>query len=152
MSERQVMATGLVAARSIGPWGTAARVAGGVAALIGAALIGIDVLDALLGLVLFPAAVVGVLLLRGGDAPPLRLTGAAGCCLNGALGVAAFVFLPAAMLLFVGTAMLVAAARGNGGCELFAVSNWLRGRDDQIACPVFSPIDAAEARARRASR
>jgi hypothetical protein len=135
-------------ARGIGPWGTVARIGGGGAALIGAALIGIDALDALLGLVVMPLAISGLLALRGREAAPLRLTGADGYCLNCALGVVGFIFVPVAMLLFVGTALLLAAARGYGGCELFAVSNWLRGRDDQIACPVFSPIDAAESRTR----
>jgi len=146
------MATRLDTAREIGPWGTAARVFGGGAALIGAASIGIDTFDALLGLVLFPLVSIGLLLLRGGDAPPLRLAGAEWCCLNGAVGVVMFVFVPVAALLFIGSTMLLAAARGYGGCELFAVSNWLRRRDDQIACPVFSPIDATESRARQATR
>jgi hypothetical protein len=41
--------------------------------------------------------------------------------------------------------MLVAAASRNGGCEVTAVSNWLRGRDDQLGCPVFAPLDALDA-------
>jgi hypothetical protein len=134
--------------RQIGRWGTAARIVGGAAMLTGAALIGVEMLDALLGLVVFPLAVLAVLRLRGADAAPLRLTGSEGYCLNCLVGVAAFVFLPAAALLFVGASTLVAAARGDAGCEVFAVSNWLRRRDDRIACPVFSPIDAAERRAR----
>jgi len=36
--------------------------------------------------------------------------------------------------------------RGNGGCEVLAVSNWLLGRDDQVGCLIFSPLDALEAR------
>jgi hypothetical protein len=142
------MATRFDSTRSIGPWGTAVRIVGGVAMLTGAALIGVGIFDALLGLVVFPLAVLAVLRLRGADAAPLRLTGPEGYCLNCVVGVAAFVFVPAAALLFVGTSTLVTAARGDAGCEMFVVSNWLRRRNDQIACPVFSPIDAAERRAR----
>ena len=34
------------------------------------------------------------------------------------------------------------------------LSNWILGRDDQIGCPLFSPIDEAEVRlnARRSAR
>jgi hypothetical protein len=134
-------------ARRIGRWGTAARVVAGAALLAGAAVLGIDVLDALLGLVVFPLAVSAVLALRGWDAPPLRLTGPAACCFVCALGAAGYIFVPEAAFLFLGTGMLIAGARGDVGCELFAVSNLLRRREDQIACPVFDPIDAAERRA-----
>ena len=56
--------------------------------------------------------------------------------------------------LFSGTSMAVAGVRGDGGCERIAVSNWLWRGDDQIACPVFHPVDVAEAHAthREASR
>lgn len=141
------MPAGPATARRIGPWGTAARVVVGAAMVAGAAVLGIDALDALLGLVAFPLGVSAVLSLRGRDAPPLRLTGPAACCLVCALGAAGFIVVPVAALLFFGTGMLVAAMRGDAGCELSAVSNWLRRRDDQIACPVFDPIDAAERRA-----
>jgi hypothetical protein len=142
------MATRLDGTRQIGRWGTAARIVGGVAMLTGAALNGVGIPDALLGLVVFPLAVLAVLRLRGADAAPLQLTGPEGYCLNCVVGVAAFVFVPVAALLFVGASMLLAGAHGEAGCEMFVVSNWLRRRDDRIACPVFSPIDAAERRAR----
>ena len=35
---------------------------------------------------------------------------------------------------------------GNAGCEVLAVSSWLLGRDDQIGCLLFWPIDHAERR------
>jgi hypothetical protein len=123
-----------------------ARVVVGAAMLAGAVAIGISALDAVLGLLAFPFAVSAVVLLRRRDAPPVRLTGAGGCCLNCAIGAAAFIALPVAALLFYGASMLVAAVRGYAGCELFAVSNWVWRRDDQIACPVFHPVDVAEAR------
>jgi hypothetical protein len=53
---------------------------------------------------------------------------------------------PEAAALFYGSMALVAALQGNGGCEITAVSNWLRGRDDQIGCPMFAPFDALDAR------
>jgi hypothetical protein len=49
-----------------------------------------------------------------------------------------------AALIFYGTTMLVAAGRGYAGCEVLAVSNWLLGRDDQVGCLLFEPIDRLE--------
>jgi hypothetical protein len=43
--------------------------------------------------------------------------------------------------LFYGATLLVAAWRGKPGCEATVISNWLLSRDDQIGCPLFSPID-----------
>jgi hypothetical protein len=54
-------------------------------------------------------------------------------------------------LIFYGASMLLAAARGYAGCEVLAIQNWVTRRDDRMACPVFSPIDAAEASQRRVS-
>ena len=56
-----------------------------------------------------------------------------------------------AAVVFFGASMLLAAGRGYAGCELFAVSNWLLRRDDQLGCIVFAPVDLAEARLRRSS-
>lgn len=42
--------------------------------------------------------------------------------------------------------MLLAAARGYGGCEVLAISNWILRRDDQIGCLVLSPVDGYERR------
>jgi hypothetical protein len=117
--------------------------------LTGAVAIGIGALDAVLALLAFAFTVSAVVPLRRRDAPPVRLTGAGGCCLNFAIGAAAFIVFPVAALLFYGASMLVAAVRGYAGCELFAVSNWIWRRDDQIACPVFHPVDVAEARAQQ---
>ena len=54
-----------------------------------------------------------------------------------------------ATLLFVGSSMILAALRGYAGCEFLALSNWLLRRHDQIACAVFTPIDALEQRGPR---
>jgi hypothetical protein len=115
--------------------------------IVAAVFIGIGALDALLGLVAFPLAVSSFVLMRGRTARPLRLTGPEVHCLNSAMIAAAFILVPVAALLFYGASLLVSAAQGYGGCELFAVSNWLWRRDDQIACPVFHYLDLAERRA-----
>ena len=136
------------AERSIGRWGTLARLAAGAALLATAFVLGIGWEDTAIGLVGFPAAVMLVLAIRGRSAAPLRFYGSAGHLINGAIVVAAFVFLTSAALLFYGASMLLAGTRGYAGCEVFALSNWLWHRDDQIACAIFSPIDAIEGRAR----
>ncbi len=51
-----------------------------------------------------------------------------------------------ATIIFIGCSLLLAALRGSGGCEFLAVSNWLLGRSDQMACGVFTPIDDLEQR------
>ena len=133
--------------RSIGRWGTLARLVVGAALLATAFALGVGWDDAAIGLVGFPAAVMLVLAIRGRSAVPLRFYGSAGHLINGAIVVAAFVLLTPAALLFYGASMLFAGARGYAGCEVFALSNWLWRRDDQIACAIFSPIDAIEGRA-----
>jgi len=55
-------------------------------------------------------------------------------------------------MIFYCASMLLAAARGYGGCEVLAVSNWLLRRDDQIGCLVFAPVDALERRHDRRRR
>jgi len=54
-----------------------------------------------------------------------------------------------AVLLFVGSSMVLAGLRGYAGCEMLALSNWLLRRSDQIACAVFTPIDYLEQRSSR---
>lgn len=132
--------------RQIGPLGTAGRVVVGVVLLGAAGAGGVGWLDALVGLGLANALVGAVPVLRGPGAPPLRLTGPGGHLLNAALSAGFFVVWPAAALLFIGSALLVAAARGFAACEILAVSNLVRRRDDRIGCPVFAPLDWAEER------
>jgi hypothetical protein len=79
---------------------------------------------------------------------PVRFTGSAGTTAN-CLVIVALALNPytaGGASLFYGTTLLVAAWRGQPGCEGTVVSNWVLGRDDQLGCPVFSPIDEAEAR------
>ena len=135
---------GEATSRQIGPWGTAARIAVGASFIGLAAFVGAHWRDVALGLVLFPAAVVAALALRGRDAAPLRLASPWAHCANIAVFVLLVQWEPAATLLFYGTSMLIAAWRGMGACELFAVSNAVRHRDDQLGCPLFLPVDAFE--------
>jgi hypothetical protein len=45
--------------------------------------------------------------------------------------------------------MLVAALSGNGGCEITAISNLLRTRDDQIGYHQFTPADTFDGQRQR---
>ena len=138
---------------SLAPIGALARVTVG-AAFIFLALLWNDPswTDAFVGLVVMPHVVTGALALRARHAQrPLRATGPLGHIANAAVCVPLFAH-PATVgsaLLFYGASMLVAAAQRTGGCELTAISNAALGRDDQVGCMLFAPIDLAEARLRR---
>lgn len=144
---------------SIGPVGTLARAGVGLA-FVGLALFWRDPvwLDAVLGLVIAPALVLGAMSWRARRSPqPLRATGPVGHAANLAIVIPLFA-VPAtagAAFLFYGASMLLAAARRNGGCEVTAFSNAALGRDDQVGCALFAPVDLAEdgfaARRRRPS-
>ncbi|MGH9212727.1 MAG: hypothetical protein ACRD2C_18965 [Acidimicrobiales bacterium] len=127
--------------RQIGTLATAARVVGGTAMLAAALLSGIKLLDILVGIVAANAIVLVTLAARGASAPPLRLTGPFSHVVNIALVIAFLNLLPVPAMLFYGSASLLAAARGYGACEMFAVANWLRHRDDQFGCPFYLPFD-----------
>jgi hypothetical protein len=139
--------------RRIGPLGTTARV---VVALLLLASVTWGHLDRgfhphawLLGLVGFPALVVAGQWLRARRRPtPLRATGPAAHALNLAVFLVLWLWEPTsdAALLFYGASMLLAAQRGYAGCEVLAVSNWLLGRDDQVGCTLFWPLDRQERR------
>jgi hypothetical protein len=130
--------------REIGPWGTIARVIVGVILLVFAAVDDFSAPMLLLGFVVLPGAFMLGLALRGADAPSLRLETPIWHFVNIAIGLVLLRTVPTAAELFLGVSMLVAAWRGIGACEIFAISNWLRGRDDRLGCPVFLPIDALE--------
>jgi hypothetical protein len=140
--------------RRIGPAGTALRliVAAAMVYLAGA----MDGLpwsvawyDPALGLVALPALTILLgLAARRYARRPLRFTGPAGHAVNCVVIVALVVnpYTGGAAALFYAATLLVAAWRGQPGCEVTVVSNWLLRRDDQIGCPLFAPIDASEAR------
>ncbi len=102
-----------------------------------------------LGLVVFPTALLlfQAMRLRFTN-ETLNATVGLGFCLNLAVGAVLYSipFTRDAMLLFYGSSLLLAAARGYAGCESLAITNWLLRRDDQVGCVVFSPLDAVEAR------
>ena len=153
--------------REIGPIGTAGRVAGG-ALLIAVPILREDSLrawDLAFAVIVLPviAAVTAALTravyqrvapeVLAGDRSAWSLPSLA--VLGLVLGIAtALTFVtPAnepAIWLFFGVSMLVAAARGQAGCEVVALPNAIGALDERIACILYGPIDAAEAR--RATR
>jgi hypothetical protein len=44
--------------------------------------------------------------------------------------------------------ILIATWRGQPGCENTVISNLILRRDDEVGCPLFAPIDMAEAKHR----
>jgi hypothetical protein len=143
--------------RRIGPLATGLRVtvAVGLLYLAGGAdglSWGVEWYDPVLGLVVLPGLTLLLgLAARHYTAKPLRFTGTAGHALNCVVIVAlvANPYTGGAATLFYATTLLVATWRGRPGCEITVLSNWILGRDDQVGCPVFAPIDALEARQRR---
>ena len=150
------MDAGSARGRGIGAAGTASR------ALVGAALLylaggagglswGIAWYDAAIGLIALPAVMVAVgLAARRHARGPVRFTGPLAICLNCAVIVVLVAnrFTGPGAELFYGVTLLVAAWRGQPGCEATVLSNAVLRRDDQIGCPLFSPLDAWEARHR----
>jgi hypothetical protein len=150
--------------REIGPAGTLSRViAGTVAIMVPVALEGIGWWDvpALLAAPLIATAAASLISrsFRSADGDARTELGAicspAGCVLLGVLVASAFAlgeWTPAhgdvVLWGFLGASMLLAAVRGDGGCEVLAFPNAITGRRDRIGCLLFGPIDAAEARHR----
>jgi len=143
--------------RRIGPVGTAVRVAGGLGLLYLAG--GVDGLswnvqwyDPIIGLGVLPTIMLAVgLVARRRRSGPLRLTGPTWTCLHCAVIVAlvANPYTGGGAALFYGATMLIAAWRGQPGCEITVIPNVILRRDDQIGCPTLSLVDEAEARVRR---
>lgn len=147
--------------RWIGPIGTTTRlvVAAGLLylAFFDGTSWGFEWYDAAVGVGVLPAAGLAFgLAARRYASGPVRFMGSAGttanCLLLVALGVNPYTAGGAA--LFYGATLLLATWRDQPGCEGTVLSNALLGRDDQIGCPLFSPIDEAETRlaARTAAR
>jgi hypothetical protein len=153
---------GLAPIRRIGPVGTATRVAGGLAAIaLPVALHGITWWDLGAALVVLPliaalaAATTSAALARyGADRPWPRaaeswLRSTLALALSLGIGIAVTFVSPVdgtAIWLFIGLSLLIAALRGDAGCEVIAIPNALAGRRDPIGCVIYAPIDAAEAR------
>jgi hypothetical protein len=139
--------------RRIGPIGTTTRLLGAAGllylAFFDGASWGLDWYDAAVGLGVLPAAAVAFGLgARRYARGPVRFTGSTGKTANCLLlvGLAVNPYTAGGAALFYGTTLLAAASRGQPGCEATVLSNWILGRDDQVGCPLFSPIDEAEAR------
>jgi hypothetical protein len=143
-----------IKARRIGPIGTATRLlaAGGLLylALFDGMSWGLEWYDAAVGLAILPAAAVAFgLAARRYASGPVRFTGSAGTTANCVVIVALLLnpYTAGGTALFYGLTLVVAAWRALPGCEVTVLPNLILGRDDQVGCPVFSPIDHAEARA-----
>jgi hypothetical protein len=144
--------------REIGPVGTALRVAGGLGLLYlavgagGPSAWGAEWYDPVIGFVALPEITVLLgLAARRFARQPVRFDGPLSVALN-VIVIVALVANPytgGGATLFYGATLLVAAWRGQAGCEVTVLPNLALGRDDQIGCPTFSPIDAAEAHLRR---
>jgi hypothetical protein len=143
--------------RRIGPIGTTARVLVGLALIyVSGAWGGLDWSverhDLVVGLVALPAISLslGLAARRFADGP-VRFDGPLGMALNCVVIVALIAndYTGGGATLFYGATLLVAAWRGLPGCEATVLPNLVLGRDDQIGCPTFTPIDQAESRLRR---
>lgn len=148
--------------RDIGPVGTAVRLLVG-GALLGAILSGelatarqLEPITWLLGLLGLPTVVLvwHVWRIRR-DPAPFVDTGPLTFVLSLALPFALYFlgwdvrplwFTSDATMLFIGGSLLLAALRGSAGCEFLALSNWVLHRRDQLACAVFTPLDALDQR------
>jgi hypothetical protein len=139
--------------RRIGPIGTVTRLlaAGGLLylAFFDGTSWGLEWYDAAVGLGVLPAAVIafglGARRYAGG---PVRFTGSAGTTANCLvlIGLGVNPYTAGGAALFYGATLVVAAWRALPGCEATVLPNLILGRDDQVGCPIFSPIDEAEAR------
>jgi hypothetical protein len=144
--------------RGIGPIGTALRVVTGVGLLYLAVEPGessgwgVEWYQPVVGFVALPAIALLVgLAARRFAGGPVRFTGPLGVAANLVVlvALASNAYTGGGAALFYGAALLVAAWRGQAGCEATVLPNLVLGRDDQIGCPTFSPIDAVEDHLRR---
>jgi len=158
--------------RQIGTIGTISRailgflflfglgIPGGVTTVHGQYQYRFDVISVILGAVVFPAAVLAWhwWAVRR-HSTPLRATGTVATTINLLVLLALFLIpfyaprlyaISTGAAVFYGASMLLAAVRGKAGCEVTAISNWILSRDDQVGCPVFTPIDSLERRPKTA--
>ena len=152
--------------RQIGTIGTTARIVigatllssgllgGRVEVMHGQVRTGFEPLSVAIGVVAFPAVLLAWQWLRARrTSTRYEATGPLGTTINIVVFIALLLtpayarglsFTRDAALVFYGASMLLAAARGYGGCEVLAISNWILRRDDQVGCLVLSPIDGFE--------
>jgi hypothetical protein len=137
--------------REIGPVGTALRV---VVAFLLLYIAGADDgswqvnwYEPIIGFVVLPGVMIGAgLVARRVSDGPVHFMGWAGHLANLAIIVVLIAnpYTASGATLFYGTTMLVAAWRGQRGCEGTVISNLVLRRDDQIGCPLFAPFDELE--------
>jgi hypothetical protein len=143
--------------RAIGRLGAGARVLVGVALLAGGIIAGggwISWWQLALGIVGMPGVLIAAQATRlAFTKRTLSQTSHLATCFNCA-AVAGLLTLSQtrdATLVFLGGSMVLAAARGYGGCETLAIGNWLLRRNDHVGCLLFGPFDQFEARPGRQS-
>lgn len=142
--------------RGIGPIGRSSRavVGGGLMAVAlavppGGLVWNLALHELILGLGAFPAMMVALsLLLRDRSGAPVVFNGQPGLVANCLLAVVLFSipYTSGAAALFFGASMLLSAWRVQSGCEITVVSNLVLGRDDQVGCCLFGPVDRWEER------
>ena len=133
--------------REIGPLGTASRVLAGTGVVaVAVAGEGVGWWDLAAAVTLLPAIALGATYLPRARGP--AATTAVAIAAVAGLGTLLTFISPVnrgAILLFIGLSMLLAAIRGDRGCELLSVANVVRGRRVSVG-PLFRPVDATEAR------
>lgn len=143
----------MTASRRIGPIGTTARAVGGVLIIALSALYGIGWWDVAGGLVALPLVAIAVTVLARHVVPPDTATRAprlmSVAVLGPVLGLATLLTFVSpvdrpAIFVFLGASTLLAAARGEAGCEVLAFPNLLLGSRSAVWCPLYAPFDAAE--------
>jgi hypothetical protein len=137
--------------REVRPIGTALRVVVGLFLLYFAALGSgswdVAWYEAGLGFVVLPGLMIGVgLVAKRVHGDPVHFTGLVGHLANLAIIVVLIAnpYTADGAALFYGATMLIAAWRGQRGCEGTVISNLVLRRDDQIGCPLFAPFDELE--------
>ena len=154
--ERQIGTVGTVARIVLGPlllvWGA---VGGRIVIVNGLSSLKLDLPALAVGLVAFPLIFLVALWVRSlRDPEPLSATGPKETALNWVLivvltstqAISPISFIGFGVVVFYGATMLLAAGLGYAGCEVSAVSNWVLRRQDEIGCPVLTPLDALDHR------
>jgi hypothetical protein len=151
-------------ARALGPIGTAARaIAGGGLIVVPIASHGLALWDAFAALVVLPALSVALdRLITVGVARLAGVTGrlASDATRTWSVHLSALVLIAAsataltyvtpidagAIWLFFGVSLVVAAVRGDAGCEAVAIPNAILRRRERTGCVAFALVDSLEAR------
>jgi hypothetical protein len=129
---------------------------GGVTTVHGRYRYEFDVPSVVVGAVVFPVVILASHWLAVRRHPqPLHATGPVPTAANMLVLLVLFFipefapqiyFIATGAAVFYGASMLLAAVRAKRGCEVTAISNWVLERDDQVGCPIFTPIDLLEHR------